>query len=122
VYVVINQNTFSAGEGFAYDMKVLHRATLIGETTGGGANPSRDVWLNDHFSITVPLGTAINPYTGTNWDGTGVAPDLVVDPENGKAMLEAYILALKSAKNSFPPAVADRNAALQNPAGFLMGF
>lgn len=119
VYVLINQYTFSGGEQFAYDLKALHRATLIGETTGGGANPGGEVWLNDHFSVFIPRGTAVNPYTGTNWEGTGVAPDIALDPQNGKAFIEAYTLALKSAKNSFPAAVDDRNFALRDPAKAL---
>lgn len=116
VYILINQYTFSGGEKFAYDLKTLHRATLIGETTAGGANPGGDVWLNDHFSIFIPRGTSVSPYTGTNWEGTGVTPDIVLNPEGGKAAIEAYTLALKSARNSFPGAVNDRNFALQNPS------
>jgi hypothetical protein len=117
VYVLINRYTFSGAEQFAYDLKALHRATLIGETTAGGANPGGDVWLSDHFSIFIPTGTALNPYTGTNWDGTGVAPDIVfAGPAGDKAEIEAYTLALKSAKNSFPGAVDDRNFVLQDPA------
>lgn len=116
VYVLINRYTFSGGEQFAYDLKALHRATLIGERTGGGANPGGDVWLNDHFSIFIPTGTAVNPYTGTNWDGTGVAPDILsVGAAGEKAEIEAYTLALKSATNSFPAAVDDRNFALKDP-------
>jgi C-terminal processing protease CtpA/Prc len=119
VYILINQYTFSGGEQFAYDLKALHRATLIGQTTGGGANPGGDVWLNDHFSVFIPRGTAVNPYTGTNWEGTGVVPDIALDPETGKAFIEAYTLALKSAKDSFPAAVEDRNFALKDPGKAL---
>jgi retinol-binding protein 3 len=117
VYVLINQYTFSGGEQFAYDLRTLHRAQLVGSTTAGGANPGGDVRLNAHFSIFIPTGTARNPYTGTNWDGVGVTPDVVVDPDS--ALVEAYRLALESAKNPFPPAVADREFALKDPGRAL---
>lgn len=117
VYLLINDNTISGGEQFAYDLKTLHRAVLVGKTTAGGANPGGPVRLNDHFSIFIPDGSAHNPYTGTNWEGTGVAPDIAVNPE--KALLDAYKLALKSAKDSFRPAGEDREMALKDPAQAL---
>jgi C-terminal processing protease CtpA/Prc len=38
VLVLISGRTFSASEELAYDLKSFKRATLIGETTGGGAH------------------------------------------------------------------------------------
>lgn len=59
-------------------MKVLKRATIVGETTGGGAHPVRDRRVDDHFIIGVPFARAINPVTHTNWEGIGVEPDVKV--------------------------------------------
>ena len=78
VYVLTSSHTFSGAEEFAYNLKVLNRATIIGETTGGGAHPVRPRPIDDHFFIRVPFGRAINPVTRTNWEGTGVAPDVRV--------------------------------------------
>jgi hypothetical protein len=78
VYVLTSKATFSAAEEFTYDLKNLKRATIIGETTGGGANPGSDQIVNDRFTVFVPSGRAINPITGTNWEGTGVQPDVAV--------------------------------------------
>jgi hypothetical protein len=75
VYILTSSRTFSGGEEFAYDFKNLKRATLLGETTRGGANPGGDVRANAHFRVFVPNGRAINPYTRTNWEGVGVSPD-----------------------------------------------
>ena len=76
VYVLTSKYTFSAAEEFTYNLKNLKRATIIGETTGGGAHPGGPRRINDHFMIGVPTGRAINPYSKTNWEGTGVKPDV----------------------------------------------
>jgi retinol-binding protein 3 len=93
VYVLTSSRTFSGGEEFANNLKVLKRATIVGETTGGGANPGGMVRLNDHFGVFVPTGRAINPITKTNWEGTGVEPDVKVPKDH--ALKTAYLMALK---------------------------
>lgn len=92
VYVLTSNRTFSGGEEFTYNLKNLKRATIIGETTGGGANPGGRIRLNDHFGIFVPTGRAISPITKTNWEGTGVSPDISVSKED--AFKTAYKMAL----------------------------
>jgi hypothetical protein len=79
VYILTSARTFSGGEAFVYDLKVQKRARLYGETTGGGANPGGGWPLGPHFNIFVPTGRAENPLTKTNWEGTGVAPDVAMD-------------------------------------------
>ncbi|HEU4790579.1 MAG TPA: S41 family peptidase [Flavobacterium sp.] len=103
VYVLTSKRTFSAAEEFSYDLKNLHRATIIGEVTGGGANPGGDEIATDRFTIFVPFGRAINPITKTNWEGTGVQPDIEVPADD--ALFTAQIkalekLAAKESKNS----------------------
>ncbi len=77
-FVLTSKNTFSGGEEFANNLKVLKRATIVGETTGGGAHPVRGHRINEHFGIGVPFARAINPTTHSNWEGTGVEPDVKV--------------------------------------------
>jgi hypothetical protein len=77
-YVLTSKETFSGGEEFCYNLKNLKRATLIGETTGGGAHPVSGHRIDDHFMIGVPFARAINPISKTNWEGTGVEPDVKV--------------------------------------------
>src|SRR5262245_48192327 len=72
VFVLTSKRTFSGAEEFAYNLKNLKRATIIGETTGGGAHPVSGHRIDDHFMIGVPDARAINPITKTNWEGTGV--------------------------------------------------
>ena len=78
VFVLTSKRTFSGAEEFSYNLKNLKRATIVGETTGGGAHPVSGHKVDDHFSIGVPFARAINPISKTNWEGTGVAPDVSV--------------------------------------------
>ena len=74
VYVLTSKGTFSAAEDFSYTLKHLERATIIGETTGGGAHPGGRQIATDRFMVWVPTARSINPVTGTNWEGVGVIP------------------------------------------------
>ncbi|MBN1267118.1 MAG: S41 family peptidase [Anaerolineales bacterium] len=92
VYVLTSSYTFSAGEEFAYNLKHLQRATLIGESTAGGAHPGAPFRLHPYFDVFIPQGRVINPITGTSWEGEGVVPDIPVSAE--KALDTAYRMAL----------------------------
>jgi len=91
VYVLTSTRTFSAAEEFSYNLKSLKRATIVGETTGGGAHPVIGQRLDDRFSIQIPFARSINPVTGSNWEGTGVEPDVKVP--QGDALNAALKLA-----------------------------
>jgi hypothetical protein len=94
VYVLTSNYTFSGAEEFSYNLKNLERATLIGETTGGGAHPVQGhVFPDLSISMRVPFGRAVNPITGTNWEGTGVEPHIAVPAD--EALEVAQIEALK---------------------------
>lgn len=93
IYVLVSKRTGSGAEEFAYDLQNQHRAIIIGESTWGGANPGGTVRLTDHFSAFIPIGMAQNPITKTNWEGTGVTPDVKCDPK--AALNTAQIMAVK---------------------------
>ncbi|MCA1576558.1 MAG: S41 family peptidase [Acidobacteria bacterium] len=93
VYVLTSKRTFSGAEEFTYNLKNLKRATIIGETTGGGAHPGGGFRITEHFGMFVPTGRAISPITKTNWEGTGVTPDVAVPAD--QALLTARVMALK---------------------------
>jgi retinol-binding protein 3 len=77
-FVLTSSRTFSGAEEFSYNLKNLKRATIVGEKTGGGAHPVSGQRIDDRFVIGVPFARAISPITKTNWEGTGVEPDVKV--------------------------------------------
>jgi len=97
LFILTSNYTFSGAEEFAYNFKTRKRATIVGEVTGGGANPGGPIKINKLFTINVPTGRAINPITLTNWEGTGVIPDITTSAENSLA--KAHLLAKSSAEN-----------------------
>jgi hypothetical protein len=78
LYVLTSRRTFSAAEEFTYNLQSRKRAVIVGDTTGGGAHPGGGRPLGHGFGMFVPSGRAINPITKTNWEGTGVRPDIPV--------------------------------------------
>lgn len=94
LYILIGPSTFSAAEDFSYSMKQLKRATLVGETTGGGAHMGRGLQrLSPLFTAFIPTGESLSPITKSNWESVGVEPDIRV-PVAG-ALTEAHLLALR---------------------------
>jgi len=121
VYVLTSSHTFSGGEDFCYTLQALGRAQVIGETTGGGAHPTRPFPISAAVHIAIPFARSVNPVTGTNWQGTGVVPDIAV-PE-AQAYDTAYATALRHvlALDDVPPPIADeaRDALATLPASDL---
>jgi len=106
VYVLTSHETFSGGEDLCYTLQAHGRAQVIGETTGGGAHPTMMVPISLTMAIGVPFARSISPITGTNWQGTGVVPDIAVPA--GQAYDVAYRTALEHVlSTTVPPPVAD---------------
>jgi hypothetical protein len=103
VFVLTSGRTFSAAEEFTYNLKNLKRATLIGETTGGGAHPV-DLYRVKNYPVSVrlPFGRAVNPISGTNWEGTGVEPDVKVPAADALDVAHSRALAAVAAKATDP--------------------
>jgi C-terminal processing protease CtpA/Prc len=121
VYVLIDKHTFSAAEGLAYHLQATKRATIMGETSGGGANPqNRPVRLSYGLRVFIPNGHVVHPITHTNWEGVGVVPDVPTAPD--RALTAAYALALKAAKPlvATPKSEKERADALADPKAALL--
>ena len=93
VYILTSKDTFSAAEDFTYALKNLKRATVVGETTDGGANSGEDIRLLPNFAAFMPLSRVISPITKSNWERVGVTPDVSVCAED--AMRTAQVAILK---------------------------
>ena len=78
VYLLTSNKTFSAAEHLSLSLKRTHRATLIGEATGGGAHFGGMVPMGEGYAAFIPAGRTFDPDTGKSWEGTGVAPDIAV--------------------------------------------
>jgi Peptidase family S41 len=84
-YVLTSARTLSGAEQFCYDLKMLKRATLVGETTGGSAHSGVFHRIDDHFGMGIPETRSINPFSKTDWAETGVEPDVKVNAADALA-------------------------------------
>lgn len=82
IFVLTSPRTFSGAEHFAYNLKTLKRATIVGETTSGASHAGREN----------PPGQSALSEPKPAWEGTGVQPDVQVDAAD--ALRTAEILAL----------------------------
>ncbi len=95
LYVVIDARTGSAAESFAYTLQQADRATIVGETSGGAANPGGPIGTGGGLMVFVPTGSPVNPISHGNWEGVGVRPDVPV--ESAEALDAALRLARTAA-------------------------
>ncbi len=101
IYVLTSKKTFSGAEEFSYNLQQLRRGVIVGETTGGGAHPGGVHRVHQHMAAFIPEGRAVNPISKTNWEGSGVVPDVKVDAEEALRTAERLALTelLKSPAN-----------------------
>jgi len=112
VYVLTSSRTFSGGEDLCYTLQSLGRAEVIGETTGGGAHPTRPFRISAAVHIGITHARSISPVTGTNWQGTGVVPDTPTPAD--QAYDVAYAKALRHVLETceLPPIADEARSAL----------
>jgi retinol-binding protein 3 len=119
VYLLTSNRTFSCAEQFTYDLRNLKRVIVVGETTRGGANPGEFLSLGNAFGVFMPNGRAYSPITKTNWEGTGISPDVATSAAD--ALPRAYVMALTAAqpKAKDPELIDEIKRGLANPADAL---
>lgn len=88
VYILTSRTTISGAEQFAYNLKMLRRATIVGERTAGAAHAGAFFRIDDHFGMGIAEVEAINPFSKGNWDGVGVEPDVKVDAADALSTAE----------------------------------
>lgn len=125
VYVLTSSMTFSAAEEFSYNLRNLERATIVGETTGGGAHPVDQILFHSdatdrYYQLVLPTARAISPITNTNWEGTGVKPHIECDADEAldQALHAAYTKLLAQGNEQVRFGIASLNARLSpiNPS------
>ncbi|HUH09634.1 MAG TPA: S41 family peptidase [Brevundimonas sp.] len=117
VYVLISARTGSAAEAFAYTMQAAKRAVIVGETSGGAANPGGPVFTPSGYRVFISTGSPTNPLTGGNWEKVGVRPDVAVPAED--ALDTAWKAALAGQASATPAAATEAawvREALNAPA------
>ncbi|NUT45760.1 MAG: S41 family peptidase [Saccharothrix sp.] len=112
VYVLTSGRTFSGAEELAYDLQQLGRATIVGETTGGGAHPRRGFTVHPHLEATIPTARAVNPVSGTNWELVGVRPDIPVPAADALDRAHREALAELDRRGGDSPVLAEVRTAL----------
>ncbi|WP_438422630.1 S41 family peptidase [Aquimarina macrocephali] len=93
VFILVSERTFSLGEQFAYCMKHFNKAKIVGQTSAGAAHGIDYIEVNDNFMIQLPLTHNIHPVTKTDWEGTGVIPNINTN-SNSQAIKTAHLNAL----------------------------
>ncbi len=110
VYALTSAATFSGGEQLAYDLQQLRRAVIIGETTRGGGHAREGFRVGPHLEATISVAAAVNPVSGTSWEGTGVTPD--IHTPAARARDKAHRLALEQVVAADGPQAAEARSAL----------
>ncbi len=118
LFVITSDRTFSGAEEFSYNMQTQKRATLVGQTSGGAANPGGMMGINQDLSVFIPGGKAINPITKTNWEGVGVVPEVTTTLEEALEKThalaqEAAIEYRKQSKEKYSQLFLDLNSKLE---------
>jgi hypothetical protein len=98
LYVLTSARTGSAAEALAYTLKNAGRATVVGERSGGAANPGGPVDVGEGFSVFVSTGSPVSPITGGNWEGDGVQPTIDVAAHDALRVAQVHALEAQLAK------------------------
>ncbi|MFE0459208.1 S41 family peptidase [Kitasatospora sp. NPDC058965] len=116
LYLLISKRTFSGAEAMAYDLQQQGRAVVVGERSGGGANPRQGFTLHPHLEATIPVSRSINPVTGTNWEGVGITPDIETDPAEALGVAHRAALADVVRRGAGTPSAAEAQRLLDGVA------
>jgi hypothetical protein len=93
VAVVVGPETFSGGEALAFDLQEQRRAVVVGRPTRGGAHPRVGVVVHPQLELTLPVARPVSLFTGGDWEGCGVQPDVLVPPEEDAFAAALEVLA-----------------------------
>jgi hypothetical protein len=76
LYLLVNDKTSAAAEGFAYDLQqYVKRAVVVGTPTLGDARVGVKQRISRQLQTSIAITRASNVVTRANWEGMGVQPD-----------------------------------------------
>jgi C-terminal processing protease CtpA/Prc len=79
--ILISSKTFSTGEMLAYGLQKIGRARIVGETSAGAAHVADTIDIGHDMMMVLPVNKLAHAKTKTNWQGTGVIPDVKVEAD-----------------------------------------
>ncbi len=97
VVLLIGPGTASGGEDFAFLMRRLKRAVLVGERTAGAGRPTSYYPAGDGFTVSVSGGRTWDPQTGAEWERKGIEPDIPATQDEGIGIAHMKALDLLAA-------------------------
>lgn len=75
--IIVDRRSGSASEYLAYSLQALGRAEVIGSRSGGVASIIGEPRpLTGGFALAIPEARPVNLITESNWEGSGVRPDV----------------------------------------------
>ncbi len=80
IVILTDGNTISASEIFTSVMKQQENVTVIGQKTYGKSLIQRTYKLSDGSLVKFTIGEFV-PATGESYNGIGITPDIVIEPE-----------------------------------------
>jgi hypothetical protein len=92
LYVLTSRYTASAGEDFAFVLKNLGRATIVGDRTAGLGRNNAVVAVGHGFGASISFTRVIDPKSGQEWEKVGVMPTVEVSQERALDMAHARAL------------------------------
>ena len=113
LYLLISARTASAAEAAAYALQASGRALLVGEKSAGAANVGGVFPVDENLGVFIPIGTPINPLTGSNWENKGIVPDFVVPAEAALPYAQQLALTTALARDGDGPQAAYTRAVLE---------
>jgi Peptidase family S41 len=103
VYLLTSPRTQSAAEYFVYNLKMLKRVTVVGETTGGRQHSGTFRRIDEHVGVGVQEVAPDNPYPVKGWELIGIEPDVRVTSAEALETAKKFIEETASSPASAQP-------------------
>lgn len=117
--VLISARSASAAEALAYTLQSVQRAVVVGQPSMGAASLARPATTSSGFVVFVPYASTISSITNSNWEGTGVLPDVAGPIANAKVHAHQMALRMATERMTDPAVIAENSwvlEALEKPA------